>query len=134
MSLAPPDPIAAAARSLDPAIRTLAARRMEIAAEIARIDTLFASREQVRAVARPRIEPVKMMRKAEFVVNVARILAVHGRPMRPKELYVKFDELHTGYLADANALRKRLHGTKDAFYSVGGRGYWPVGLPETDVC
>lgn len=132
------DALAFAAQSADPAIRSLVARRMELVVEVAKLDAFFAARTlgESPAVAQDSAASVidsrfvdRVMPKAEFVAVVSFILVTEGAPLKPKAISKKFSILYPQYKLNAERIRQRLHGTKDAFRNVDRRGFWPVDLP-----
>lgn len=133
------DAIALAAQSSDPGVRLLAARRMELEAEIREIDGLFATLN--RLVERTRNaqlltelenmpgEDGVTMPKQEFVTVLRGILTRNGKPMRAADLFTEFRLSHPNHASiGADGLRKRLYLLRDHFRSIDQGLWWPADM------
>lgn len=125
------------AQSTDPGIRGLVVRRMELAAEITKIDLLFASMHQLTTADANGLATGELPRsstgfipKKEFVTVVRNILLAAGRPLKSKDIYERFKALYPDCaISGPEMLRKRLFVTKDCFRNIEEAGYWPIDYP-----
>ena len=142
MTTAPQQPsvpavVTAAAQSPDPALRALAARRLELAAEVAKLDTFFDAMHTLTAgEAMHTLAEIEArldagtMPKPQFVAAVRDILVACGQPLQPAALFVRFAALYPAFATGgSDALRKRMHGMKEHFVTLKSAGYWPADLP-----
>jgi hypothetical protein len=137
MSGTVPSFVTAAAQSPDPGVRNLAARRMEIVAEMQKIDhTLESVHTMKSSTATAMLSDIEKgigagsMPKDYFVSVVRDILVAVGHPLQPAALFQRFHALYPGFAAGgADMMRKRLHGMKDQFRRIDGEGFWPHDLP-----
>lgn len=132
-----PSVVTTAAQSPDPALRALAARRLELAAEIARLDTFFSTMHTLTAgeamstlaTIEARID-AGTLPKPQFVAAVRAILVACGQPLQPAALFVRFQQAYPAFATGGpDALRKRMHGMKEHFVTLRHSGYWPADLP-----
>ena len=129
-----------AAQSPDPALRSIAARRLQLEAEAAEIDKLFDTLAAIgtrvnnaRLAAEfsaPTGEGTGVMPKDEFVATLRKIFEHSGSPMRPGDIFLAFRDLYPGFAGGgADALRKRLHTLKDVFRGDAEGFWWPIDVP-----
>ena len=118
-------------------VSILAARRLELAAEAAKLDSFFSTMhtltageaQQTLAEIEARID-AGTLPKPQFVAAIRDILVAHGQPLQPAALFVRFHAAYPAFAAGgADALRKRMHGMKEHFVTLRHSGYWPADLP-----
>jgi hypothetical protein len=126
-----------ASQSLDPGVRNLVIRRMELAAEITKIDLFFASMHELTTAdaggqlmsALPR-STAGLIPKKQFAEVVRNILLAAGQPLKPTDIFNRFKALYPDCkISGSEAMRKRLFGTKELFRQIDGVGYWPADYP-----